>query len=866
MIGSNTTLQAQGSISDEYRIKAEALASQGERYYDRALQYYQKSYDLVVRYDVYRAANLCNDMSSIWLMKSSPQRAVNYCQRGLSLLKSHPQAPDSLRFKLYSSLGILHKEQKILDSSAYYFQKAQILLDQTPATATQIPDYVIHHYNNYGQFWLGQYRYRQALTNLQKAYQLIKQYHREGELPYIESSLAHCYGLMQDYSASLRYRLQAYVHTPEGFPKLKRSACSSVGYAYQQKGRLDSALFWYQKASLIPVPANNDNQLANIEYATASCLRQLGRIADAKNRLQKASQSLDKEQPDYQWLASNIAIESAAVSISEQRYVQARKWLKTAQEILGVSEARPQTWPTQGSLSRTLLLAFQWEATTWAKQYQQSQSNDDLQKAFEAFDKALLFQNRVFLTPSEERNERYTLAPYRQSLFEEAWPMAYTFYQQKPSSALLERIFGWFEVAQSEYLYRTLHQQAAKPLPESSQVLPTSLKTKSTPQLLSSTQIRQKLPASTAYIAYQWQGGMMYAFVITNTEVRFRRWEVNEEALKRSLENIKNELNVNPYVGEYRATPAAITCYRQLIEPVWTFLKGQRHWVFGRDGQMHDVPFEVFETGQRKEDYLLKYAAISYVFSASSVWGHPFADKPFSTKKELVIAPFVEESNRRRKSGKKPVESLRNLQGEATEVIWGEQATKTNVLKTRFDRPLLYIATHAESNEQTPDQSFLEFYTTQDNRLYLDELAHLSLAQTHLTVLGACYAGTGKKVWGEGSVSLAKAVIEAGCPSVVSSVWEANEKSMSLLIAELRQELRRGLPIDIALQNIKLKALESKRWGDFKHPYYWANLTLIGQSSPIYADHTWWSHWPWMLLGLIMILGMVWIWKNRIFQ
>lgn len=898
----NTELNAQIRLSDQYRNKAEILAARGEANYVRALQYYHKSYDIVIKHDLHRAANLCNDISSIWFMKKEPQRAIAYCHQGLSLLQSQPDVPDSLRFKLFSSLGVIFKVCQVFDSSVYYFQKAQAFLDKKPTIEKEIPDYIIHHYNNYGQLYLDKYRYNQALVYLQEARRLIAQYHRDGDLPYVESSLAECYHFLKDYAEALRYRQRAFSHTTAGFSELKQGLGSAVGYTFQQIQQLDSALYWYQKALSINISGDKSNERARIKLAMASCYRLLNQLDKARECLKQAQKLLKKTDMSYQWLASNLIIEEAALYVTQRHYSQARIKLKHAVELLGIKQNQSQTWPKEGILSKTLLLAYKWEAIACGKQYQQTRKIYNLQAAFDAFSRAIFFQNHIYSAAALERSERYALASYRQSLFEDAWPIAYSLYQQKPSSALLEQIFGWFEAAQSEYLRGVLYQQATKQRAWSSQqhqreqqLLQERIEAFQHPYLdslatmkaydstqwkwyrfresvdfssqylpagISMAQLKRQLPSSTAYVAYQWQGSFIYAYIITNTEIRFQRWSVNDAMLKKSLENIKNELYTNPHFGNYQGTQPAIDCFQQLIEPIWPLLKGHRHWVFNRDGLMNSVPFEVFETGRRKEDYLLKYAAISYTFSASSLWGRPYLLPEYSSQKELVFAPFVEGMTPNPKMKWKAVEVLRNLQDVYTKVWWGEQATKKKLLEADFERPLFYIATHAEVDEQFPQKSFLQLYPNNNDRLYLEEIAYLPLSQTHLTILGTCHSGRGKEIWGEGSVSLAKAVIEAGCPSVVSSVWEANEKSMRYLIANFREQLRRGTPIDLALQTVKLQAIASEKMSDFKHPYYWANLMLIGQSRPIYSERDRLFYWPWLVLFLTITLGVAWIWRR----
>ena len=103
-----------------------------------------------------------------------------------------------------------------------------------------------------------------------------------------------------------------------------------------------------------------------------------------------------------------------------------------------------------------------------------------------------------------------------------------------------------------------------------------------------------------------------------------------------------------------------------------------------------------------------------------------------------------------------------------------------------------------------------------------------------LVILSACETGNGLMVNGEGVISLSRAFSYAGCKSVVTSLWKADEISISFITKRLHHYLQKGLPIDIALQKSKIDFLASDEIdARIKTPAFWANLVLIGDYQPV---------------------------------
>ncbi len=117
-----------------------------------------------------------------------------------------------------------------------------------------------------------------------------------------------------------------------------------------------------------------------------------------------------------------------------------------------------------------------------------------------------------------------------------------------------------------------------------------------------------------------------------------------------------------------------------------------------------------------------------------------------------------------------------------------------------------------------------------------------------LAVLSACQTGSGAIQQGEGIMSLARAFQEAGCRSVLMSLWDVNDEATYEFMTRFYGFWNQGYPSSQALVMTR-KAMQTET--RFREPQYWAGFVLMGDSLPIPGSR---SRWPWMLGGFVMAL------------
>ena len=113
-----------------------------------------------------------------------------------------------------------------------------------------------------------------------------------------------------------------------------------------------------------------------------------------------------------------------------------------------------------------------------------------------------------------------------------------------------------------------------------------------------------------------------------------------------------------------------------------------------------------------------------------------------------------------------------------------------------------------------------------DDSLMLEEL-YAQRLHAEMVVLSACETGIGELYKGEGIMSLGRGFTYAGARSLISSLWEVNDRSTAMIMKAFYQYLAEGVEKDLALQQAKKDYLS--RSDQFQsHPYFWAAFVANG--------------------------------------
>lgn len=365
--------------------------------------------------------------------------------------------------------------------------------------------------------------------------------------------------------------------------------------------------------------------------------------------------------------------------------------------------------------------------------------------------------------------------------------------------------------------------------------------------------------SETALVSYFMGKNDLYIFVVTRGGTEFVHRALTP-AFRQQLEFFRRELYHSPGIDVYRGSRASQFCYRWLVTPIEGLLKDKKRLIIVRDTDLHFIPFEALEAGARPNDYLIKRFAIRYAYSGTLLRQTAQVAIPKLNRYDvLAMAPYAKLSDQTDRFRDKNLGALPASRQEVTsiggETFYDGRATKAQFLESYQKHEILHLATHARADEANPARSYIAFYPDRaDHKLYTNELYNLSLNHARLVVLSACETGMGQLHRSEGMLSLSRAFMYAGCPSIVTTLWNAHDESSAYLSKRLHHYLRKGWATDKALRQAKLDYFDSDQAKAFDHPYYWAHFILIGDDSPVYTPFDWSKYAIWLGVAILFLL------------
>lgn len=190
-----------------------------------------------------------------------------------------------------------------------------------------------------------------------------------------------------------------------------------------------------------------------------------------------------------------------------------------------------------------------------------------------------------------------------------------------------------------------------------------------------------------------------------------------------------------------------------------------------------------------------------------------------------------------------------------------EESTASAFKEKASGNKIIHIGTHAESDNISPAYSRLIFaksdkHSDEDNSLYAYEIYGTDMT-SNLTLLTACETGTPGYQPGEGMISFAHAFQYAGSESLLTSLWNQDEKAGMEISGYFLEFLSRGIAKDKALKKAKLKYLASNE-GRTLSPQYWAGLILVGNPEPLKGLNSG-TIWYWIGAGILFLFFVIYL-------
>lgn len=369
----------------------------------------------------------------------------------------------------------------------------------------------------------------------------------------------------------------------------------------------------------------------------------------------------------------------------------------------------------------------------------------------------------------------------------------------------------------------------------------------------------------------------IFVFKVTNDYQYFYKIPIPND-LERMVNSLRTALTdyqliaKDPNLAYKNFVLASHSFYKTFLQP---FLTGTdesiKKLIIIPDGWMSYIPFEVLlEEAPKNLDqpnyqnlgYLLQRYEINYSYSSTLLVENMEPKGQKNNNQCLGFAPSYSASTSLGAEADLPWAGKELKAVEKTfkgKYFFDLKASKERFQEIAQDYGIIHLAMHGIVNIRNPHKSLLLFavdsvQVEDESKLFAYEIHNMSL-KADLVVLSACETGFGKVVRGEGVLSLARAFMYAGVPSVVTTLWKVNDYTSATLMTYFYENLAAGMSKPEALRQAKLKYLKQsdKVSG---HPAFWGSFITIGNPNPLQYGFPSWV-WIVMALGGILLVGML---------
>lgn len=797
------------NIAIFFRLKGDY--SEAIRYNERAIYIYENTKDIF---------NKRNYLSAIYNLANALHQSNNHGESLKLILKYMNQATDMFAIQYKNLLASIYSAANKPDISKEILKSLiHSLIIEYGEDDIDLAD----QYTAYGQFFININQPDSGLAYLEKAeriYNLYENTHRD---------LGELYLGMAD----------AWYGTP---------VQSSSVYEFQSlKSRnLNNAIGFYTKGLKI---LNSDIDIEKLEYSVFAesnfpvlNLRLLNQLGQSWQQLANIQQGQQRTK-DYLSLSLN------AFTIASDIAMQVRTSFISEESKLLFAELQRYIFPNAISASYELF-----QLTGQPQYFNIAFENAGRAKAASLFDNIAEMQAReTSLIPDSlmELKNRYNsnLAYYKERLYDET-------HSSTPDLA---------KVADFQQQIFTNEQRRTdlRAYLESNFSEYYELKYKR--QQLSLQDIQRRLKRNETLVEYvvnnegsQSDSGKIYVFAISKEKFQFRK-EPFTPTTKNNIETVHSTLTttyfLNSGLEQFRSyCNASYYLFNKLLEPSLDIIRDKRLTIIP-DGILSYIPFEALLTREAEKSHIryhdLPYLVLDYPVNyaySSDIYLREHTKPTFRRSSTIAFAPDYKNARYADIS----IPQLATIPGIFEEVKYltqiisanlfkGNEATEKHFRKYAGDYDILHLAMHTLINDSVPLFSRLAFFPGGGNDLHDDgwlntvDIYSLNL-KARMAVLSACNTGRGILRKGEGVMSLARGFLYAGCPSVVMTLWEVEDRTGTEIMKEFYLNLKSGKPKDIALRNAKLKHIQN---ADplMGHPHFWLGYITIGQTEPLFSGN-----------------------------
>jgi tetratricopeptide (TPR) repeat protein len=809
--------------------------------------------------------------------------------QALTVLNKNKRIPDSLGYKPFLFIGSAYYNLNNLDSARYYYRQAEELVDKY--SAIEEPERL---YNKSGVLYYELGDYRKSIQYFSKALSLVgdgpsAKYFRVN----YKNNIASAYRKLKDYAKALEiYKelLSDRINTDE--------LMHNIGITYFDQGEFTKAIQWLKK----------------VGYSTAAKYNDLGRAflavsdtSSARHQFDLAFRLYNSAAHKYKDFDYGITLKGLGdLYLKEGQFSQALSLYQKSIIQLDIPfndssvDKNPAVFP--GLVNSYFLFdVLTSKAKTLRIVFEKGKQISFLENCFGSYQSALLLAAQVENELSSEES-RLFLSNNVQSVYQEAISVGIILYRTKADKAWLNRILSLIENSKSSVLQAGLRELTIESIvqlpPElineekrlkadivraeiqlrnakyqdrlENQIIDDEIRLSSVQEKLQRNPKYRQLKFSvrnldidslqkfalshgTVLLSYYFLTDSLICFYIGQRNSGFTEIHL-DDGLREHIFLLRRSFSTGEGTDQRRILASSQYLFRKLIGPVQNMIREADRLVIIPHNEISYIPFETL-TDPDQGELLIRKLAISYQYSANFL--PESRRESIKNYQVLAMAPFASSNG----GGNLPLEmSGKEVDQLPGKILIDSEASKSAFLKYAAGFPILHLATHAVADDKDPLASYIEFYSSGKepdtvHRLYEPEIYRLDLGPVDLVLLSACETGHGKLINGEGVMSLSRAFSYAGCKSVITSLWKADDAATAFIMQKTHAYLQDGMKKDEALRRAKLDYLDNREIDPaHKAIPYWAQFIIIGDTSLVHPKT---ALGPWVFIGFFSFIALI---------
>jgi CHAT domain-containing protein len=353
----------------------------------------------------------------------------------------------------------------------------------------------------------------------------------------------------------------------------------------------------------------------------------------------------------------------------------------------------------------------------------------------------------------------------------------------------------------------------------------------------------------------------LYIFHLSKDQLQVKTKKIDQKNRDQivSLHNDISDVNTNSFDS---ILIHSNQLYELLLKDVLTNSKRQaKNLVIIPDDELHFLPFEILSAQSEKEIANNRYDQINYLINDYDVSYHYssllMTDDHGLSQEYAGFAPFNNKN-----TSKDDFSFLPNSEEEidyANQLFEGtvfkeSSADTTQLFHAINHGGILHIATHTSEDSLVENLNRLVLSNGMIGSERIDSIA------CDLAVLSACKTAHGELKKGEGLISISRTFLSRGAKSVLTSLWNINDKSALTISSLFFDHLYQGNNIAKSLSSSKREYLETIKSPIQAHPYYWAGFVNIGNHQLKIEK----GYNPILLVLLLPICILIYLFYNKV--